>query len=356
MTRNNLPKNILVAPLNWGLGHATRCILIIQELEKNGFTPIIASDGSSLVLLKKEFPHLISLELPSYCIEYPKNPSQFKWKLILNSLKIVSAIRTEKKMVQNWVQEYSLSGIISDNRFGVYSKRIPSVYVTHQLKVMSGSTTWLSSKIHTFIIRKFQECWVPDVKNSPNLSGELGHLEKTDLNIKYIGLLSRMKKQILPIKYELMVLLSGPEPQRSILDEKILKKLQIFDRKAVFIKGNVEAEQKIEQIGKVTIYNYMQTEQLEKTINESEIVLSRSGYTTIMDLAKLEKKAFFIPTPGQFEQEYLADKFKIAGLIASTKQHKFKIEYLGSASLYKGFPKINADTDWKELFYLFQSE
>ena len=353
MTRTNLPTNILVAPLNWGLGHATRCILIIQELEKNGFNPIIASDGASLLLLKKEFPHLTALELPSYCIKYSKNPFFFKWKLILNSLKIGNAIRTEKKLVQKWVKEYSLRGIISDNRFGVHNKSIPCVYITHQLKVMSGSTTWISSKIHQAFIKKFTECWIPDVKASLNLSGELGHLKKTNLNLKYIGLLSRMKKHNLPIQYEIMVLLSGPEPQRSILEEKLLKKLEGYNKKVVFIKGVVEAEQKIEQIGNITIYNFMQTKQLEKTFNESEMVLSRSGYTTVMDLTKLEKKAFFIPTPGQFEQEYLASKYKFEGRIASSKQYRFKLEHLSSMQLYNGFTKINSETNWEELFQLF---
>ncbi|WP_396169983.1 glycosyltransferase [Flavobacterium sp.] len=356
MTTNNLPTNILVAPLNWGLGHATRCILIIKELEKNGFNPIIASDGDSLLLLKKEFPHLTALELPSYRIKYPKNPRFFKWKIVLNSPLIAKAIISEKKLVKKWTTEYSLKGIISDNRFGVYSESVPSVYITHQLKVMSGNTTWITSKIHAFFIKKFNECWVPDVMGTPNLSGELGHLKKTDLTIKYIGMLSRMKKEIVPIKYELMVLLSGPEPQRSLLEEKLTKRLQNYTYRVVFIKGKVEAEQKIEQIGNVTYYNYMQTKQLEKTFNESEMVLSRSGYTTIMDLTKLEKKAYFIPTPGQYEQEYLASKYKFAGMIASSRQHTFRFEHLSAMYLYRGLPKIKSETNWIELFNLFQSK
>ncbi|MFZ4106690.1 glycosyltransferase [Flavobacterium sp.] len=356
MTTNNLPTNILVAPLNWGLGHAARCIIIIKELEKNGFNPIIASDGPSLLLLKKEFPHLTSLELPSYCIEYPKNSRYFIWKLLFNSPKIAKAVRLEKKLVSKWVKEYSIGGIISDNRFGIYNESVPSVYITHQLKVLSGNTTWFSSKIHTYYIRKFNECWVPDVIGKINLSGELGHLNKTDLTIKYIGVLSRMNKKIVPIKYNLMVLLSGPEPQRTFLEEKLTEKLQNYKDKVVFIKGKIEAKQKIEQIGNVTFYNYMQTEQLEATFNESEMVLCRSGYTTIMDLTKLEKKAYFIPTPGQFEQEYLASKCKFEGYIPSIKQSRFKLEHLSRMHLFNGLPKINSKTNWTELFDLFQSK
>jgi predicted glycosyltransferase len=354
MTINNLPTNILVAPLNWGLGHAARCIVIIKELEKNGFNPIIASDGPSLLLLKKEFPHLTSLELPSYCIEYPNNSRFFIWKLLLNIPKLANAVISEKKLVSNWIKEYSLGGIISDNRFGVYNISVPSVYITHQLKVLSGNTTWISSKIHTYCIRKFNECWVPDVEGKTNLTGEMGHLKKTDLTIKYIGILSRMEKKLLPIKYELMVLLSGPEPQRHLLEVRLTEKLKNHTGKVVFIKGKIEAEQKIEQIGNVTFYNYMQTEQLETTFNESEIVLCRSGYTTIMDLTKLEKKSYFIPTPGQFEQEYLASKYKFEGLLPYSNQNRFKLEYLRRMELFKGLPKINSLTNWSELFNVFR--
>ena len=165
----NSTNNILVAPLNWGLGHATRCIPIIRELEKNGFTPIIASDGIALELLQKEFPYLQSVALPSYEIEYAIDGANFKWKLIKNSPKMIQAIFEEKKLVKNLVTTFDLKGIISDNRLGVRSKKIPSVFITHQLNVLSGKTTWISSKLHQHYIKKFTECWIPDFQEIPNL-------------------------------------------------------------------------------------------------------------------------------------------------------------------------------------------
>lgn len=351
-----MSKNILVAPLNWGLGHTTRCIPIIKALEKNGFTPILASDGSALALLKKEFPHLTALQLPSYTIEYAKKGENFKWKLIKNSHKTITAIFDEKKRVKKWVKEYNLGGIISDNRLGVYSKKVPSVFITHQLTVLSGKTTWISSKLHQFFIAKFDECWVPDTKDFPNLSGKLGHLSKSKLNIKYIGVLSRLGKQELEVKYNLMVILSGPEPQRTLLEEKIIEELQHYHGKVIFIKGKVALEQNMEQKGNITYYDFMQTEQLEKTFNESELILCRSGYTTIMDLAKLNKKAFFIPTPGQFEQEYLAKRYKREGLLPYISQDKFKIENINDVVVYKGLPKFNQDINWEELFGFFKGK
>ena len=352
----NSTKNILVAPLNWGLGHATRCIPIIRELEKNGFTPILASDGVALQILQKEFPHLQSLTLPSYEIEYSKNGSDFKWKLIKNSPKMIDAIFTEKKMVKKWITEYNLNGIISDNRLGVYSKKVSSVFITHQLNVLSGKTTWISSKLHQHFIKKFTECWIPDIERMPNLTGKLGHLKKNNLNFTYIGPLSRLERKNLPIKYDLMVVLSGPEPQRTLLEEKLKKEVLQFQGNVIFIKGIIEPEQKIQQEGKVTYYNFMLSNEIETAFNESALVLCRSGYTTVMDLAKLGKKAFFIPTPGQFEQEYLAKRFKRNGFAPFAKQENFEISDLKDAKLYQGLPQLKKEIHWKQLFILFEGE
>ena len=354
MNFNSSSKTILIAPLNWGLGHATRCIPIIKALQENDFVPIIASDGIALELLRKEFPYLQTLELPSYQIEYAKNGKNFKWKLLQNFPKMINSILKEKKMVKQWIRKYAVDGIISDNRLGVFSKKVPSVFITHQLNVMSGSTTWITSKLHQHIIKKYTECWVPDFEGRRNLSGDLGHLKKSKLKLRYIGPLSRMQKREVPKLYDLMIILSGPEPQRGLLEEKLKKEVLNYRGKVVFIKGIVEKEQKKEQIDHVSFYNFMNTHQLEQTFNESDVVLCRSGYTTIMDLVQLEKKAFFIPTPGQYEQEYLAKKMKMDGWITYKTQEKFKIRNLQGIDVYMGFPKWNKNLDWKKLFEILE--
>ena len=351
-----MDKNILIAPLNWGLGHATRCIPIIKALEENGYTPIIASDGIALALLKKEFPHLLALELPSYNIEYPKKASEFLWKMIKNTPRALISMQQEKNLTEKWVTEHQLCGVISDNRLGVHSKKVPSVFITHQLTVLSGSATWLSSKMHEYYIRKFNECWIPDTADGLNLTGKLGHIERTSLKIKYIGVLSRLRKLDLPIVYNLMIILSGPEPQRTILEEKLISELSDYKGRVVFIKGKIESQQSVAIKDNITFYNFMQTEQLEKTFNESEMVLCRSGYTTIMDLVKLEKKAFFIPTPGQFEQEYLAERYYKKGILPMAKQEQFKMEAVNAVDLYVGLPIIKSDVNWAALFALFEGE
>lgn len=356
MNTNSTSKTILIAPLNWGLGHATRCIPIIKALQENNFIPIIASDGIALELLRKEFPYLQLLQLPSYQIEYAKNGKNFKWKLLQNCPKMIEAVLEEKQIVKKWIKKYDIDGIISDNRLGVFSQKVPSIFITHQLNVMTGSTTWITSKLHQHIIKKYVECWVPDVEKTPNLTGKLGHIKQAGFKIKYIGPLSRMHKKETPKVYDLMVILSGPEPQRGFLEEKLKKEMLRYNGKVVFVKGIIEKDQKKEQIENVTYFNFMNSRQLEQTFNESEMVLCRSGYTTIMDLSKLGKKAFFIPTPGQYEQEYLAEKLEKEGLVPYAKQNDFRIENLIEIQNYKGVPQFDSAFDWKELFEVFQKK
>lgn len=350
-------KRILVAPLNWGLGHATRCIPIIHALLDHGHLPFIASDGVALSLLKKEFPYLPAFELPSYKISYAEKGRHFKIKMIWDSPKVLKAIAKEKKLVKNLVKTHGLDGIISDNRLGAYYKKVPCVFITHQLNVLSGNTTWMSSKAHQKIIKKFDICWVPDVQEKPNLTGKLGHLKKTKLNIAYLGPLSRFEKKELPIVYDLMVLLSGPEPQRSILEERLLSELHGFEGSILFVKGKIETEQVQEEIqipkGKILHYNFMKSHELEHALNQSAKVLCRSGYTTIMDLAKLEKKAFFIPTPGQYEQEYLAKRLQKQGVVPYSRQEDFTLTDLSRTNDYFGLAQFESAVDFSTLFAVF---
>lgn len=352
----NQSTHILVAPLNWGLGHASRCIPIIYALIEQGFTPVIASDGASLKLLKKEFPNAIFETLPDYNIEYSENGKDFRFKIFKQLPKLFFAIRKEKKIVEKIISKYALAGIISDNRPGIFSKKIPSVYLTHQVNVLSGSTSWISSKFHQYFIKKYAACWVPDVSESLNLSGILSHKNSNLKNIKFIGPITRFKKKNLPKKNDLLVILSGPEPQRTLLEEKLRIELTEFKGTILFVKGLVEAEQKKATQNNFTFYNYMEADELENAIQESDYIICRSGYSSIMDLAFLGAKTFLIPTPGQFEQEYLAKKLKKEGSVPSCAQHKFTLDKLQKIDIYTGFRTYNYTKNWSELFACFQSK
>ncbi|MDY8134960.1 glycosyltransferase [Aquimarina sp. 2201CG5-10] len=351
-----MSKKVLIAPLNWGLGHATRCIPIINALIDQGYEPVIASDGSALALLRKEFPELQTEELPSYNIEYSKKASNFKLKILLNSPKIAQAITAEKKATKKILESDSFYGIISDNRMGVRNKHVPSVFITHQLTVLSGKTTSISTKFHNKYIKKFDVCWVPDMADDPNLSGELGHPKKNSIPVTYLGPLSRFKYQVVPKLYDIMVLLSGPEPQRTMLEEKLFYEFERSDKKIVFVRGVIEDTHKTYVKNNIIVHNYLTGEALQNTINSSNVIISRSGYTTVMDLAKLKKKAFFIPTPGQFEQEYLAERLTSNKLVPSCQQDEFTLKKLYDLNAYKGLSSFSTDIDYGKLFNFFQSK
>ena len=349
-------KRILVAVLNWGLGHATRCIPIIKALLKNDYEPILASDGDALRLLKKEFPHIICIELPSYNIKYTEDPSNLKWKLLFDSPRILGVIKTEKKITKKIIQDYQISGIISDNRWGVRNKKVKSVFITHQLNVLSGNTTYFSSKIQQKFIQKFNECWVPDLPGSKNLSGILGHLKETTSAIKYIGPLSRIEKRSWPKVYDYLIILSGPEPQRTFLELKLLQVFKHTESKILFIRGVFSSEEISLKNPNINIRNHLYGAVLQQALNSCNYVIARSGYTTIMDLSKIEAKAFFIPTPGQFEQEYLAERCEKLGIAPFCTQEEFSLEKLKNLDEFSGFSNFRFEHSFRDLFALFERE
>ena len=344
-----MSKKIIVAPLNWGLGHASRCVPIINALLRNKFTPIIASDGNALTFLQKEFPGLNYLKLPSYNISYGKN---LKFKLLLQAPKILKAVKKEKEIIEQYVSENKdIVGIISDNRFGVRSDKVHAVYITHQLNVLSGISTFITSKIHQKIIKKFDECWIPDNLNS-DFSGKLTST-KNKLNQKFIGVLSRFKKEKLSKNIDALIILSGPEPNRTSLEKKIKLEFSNYKGNVVLVQGKMENQQKKSTKKNSTVYNFMLSGELQNAINSAKIVVCRSGYSSIMDLAVLEKKAFFIPTKNQDEQEYLANFLSEKKIIPFCKEEDFTIDKLSELENYSGLSSektcLNAD-----LFSLFK--
>ena len=351
-------KTILVAPLHWGIGHATRCIPVIRALLENNFEVILASDGNALLLLRKTFPTLEFVELPSYHIRYSKTKNFLKWKLLFQLPKILKAISKERRIVAKLVAAGKIQGIISDNRFGVHHPAIPTAYITHQLNVVSGSTTRLSTFLHQRIIKKFDVCWVPDTEDARfNLSGKLGHLDRQPFPIKYMGVLSSLEKSVVAKSIDILVLLSGPEPQRTLLENLLKSELKFCDKNIVLVRGVIEEGQKWEKFHQINIVNFVTGATLSDFLNKSELVISRPGYSTIMDLALLEKRAFFIPTPGQFEQEYLAKRMKDLWMAPFCSQKNFTLKKLENVAAYKGLNALSAEpVDFPHLFSLFQSK
>ena len=346
---------VLVAPLNWGLGHATRSVPIIRLLLENNFTPVIASDGIALTYLKNEFPQLQTVELPSYNIRYAKHAFLTKWKLFFSVFSILSAVKKEQKIIAELVETNTFCGIVSDNRFGVRNSKIPSVYITHQLKVFSGFTTFLTTYIHKRIFSKYDVCWVPDATSGLKLAGDLSVSKPNNFKVTYLGNLSPLKFKNVQNKYDVTIVLSGPEPQRSILERKLILKFSKYKGRVLLIRGDVQHRKVMEQREGIEIVNFLNSFELEEVLNSSDLIVARSGYSTVMDLAKLRKKAFFIPTPGQPEQEYLAaylEQIKIAPFVI---QEQFDINCLSKVSGYKGFKEASESKLNASLLEVFKS-
>ena len=300
---------ILVAPLDWGLGHATRCIPIIKELIRLNCTVLIAGDHSIYSLLKKEFPTTVFLRFKGYEIKYSRNRRYLILKIFLQLPKVLSSIWRENRWVKKMVEEGAIDAIISDNRLGMFSKKVPSVYITHQLFIKTGNifTDNIAQRIHYHYIKKYKKCWVPDYKEG-GLAGALSHPKKIPTNVDFIGPLSRLVpfQNVEPI-YDLLVLLSGPEPQRTIFENEVLSQLKNFPGRVFLARGLPNEKDDLDLDSKsLKVANHIGAEDLNKAMSQSKLVIARCGYTTVMDLAAMKKTAILIPTPGQTEQEYLA--------------------------------------------------
>ena len=279
-------------------------------LEKLDCKVTIACDGARLSLLRREFPHLEYLLLPGYNITYSNNKRLLSLKILLQSPKILQKIKNEKQWLERILKEKQIDAVISDNRYGLFSEKVPCVFITHQLQIQApfGWLQQLLQKINYRYINRFTECWVPDFEGNQNIAGILSHPQKMpSVPVKYLGLLSRLEQfNDRSKRNNWLILLSGPEPQRTILEKKIYKLLPFIPGKILFAKGKPGNTKKEQTVENCTIVNHLAGDEMQKAFEESEFIISRSGYTTVMELLSMQKKALIIPTPGQTEQEYLA--------------------------------------------------
>lgn len=324
-------KNILVAALDWGLGHATRLIPVIHLLKAKQCNIILAASGSALSYWQTVFPNEKIIALPAYSPVYSGNMNV---SMMLQTPKFLKAIYAENAALKKIVKQHHIHGIISDNRYGFYHAEIPSVIITHQIFIQTPTTLSflkpLLKKINFQFLKQFHFCWIPDVQHHENLSGALSHGEKIPEHCRYVGLLSRFQQEEkLPAAIDVLLLLSGPEPQRSVLEEKLLKQLKNTHQKIALVRGttkpltlqNILSE-------KIKVIDIATTEILQELLSRSAVVVARSGYSTVMDLVATKKPAVLIPTPGQTEQEYLANYLQLKQWFVSAPQNNFSLEKL----------------------------
>jgi UDP:flavonoid glycosyltransferase YjiC (YdhE family) len=345
-------RKILVIPLDWGLGHATRDIPLIHEMLNAGCQVFIAAEGKHAALLQQEFPQLTIFPLPGYRIQYAQKGQFFGLKIIQQIPKIIRAVKYEQRWLKKIVAEYQINAVISDNRFGLYHKKIPTVFITHQLLIKTPFGGWIErtlQKINYRFINKYGACWIPDFASDNNLSGELAHPAKLPPHTTYIGCLSRFEpKSQVEKKYDLLVLISGPEPQRSNLEKLILDQIKSLQITALIVSGKPGTPQNEQVAPGVTQINHLNASELNDAMLASDMVLSRSGYTTLMDLAKLNKKAILIPTPGQSEQVYLGEYLMEKGYFYSLPQEQFNLKTALEGASRFPFRSFHHDQDMNQ--------
>jgi hypothetical protein len=277
---------------------------IIKDLQNKGNTIAIASDGEALILLRKEFPDFDFFELPEYGINYKYQSMIIN--MAVQGPKILSAIKNEKKVAEQIANSWSADMLISDNRLGFRSKSTKNIYISHQLNIPHPNKiiSTIANRLHHHFINKYDECWIPDYEDKRSLTGKM---TKAQLKIAkyFIGVHSRLVKKDVKKDIDLAIVLSGPEPQRTYLENTLLKKTgTLSDKKIVLIRGTEKSFTSFLP-NHITIHNLLASSDLNDIINRSKKVICRAGYSSIMDLVSLGKGATLIPTPGQYEQEYL---------------------------------------------------
>ncbi|WP_216629357.1 glycosyltransferase [Taibaiella lutea] len=305
---------ILIAPLDWGLGHTTRCIPLIQYFISEGHEVYAAAETASAQLLRENFPALPVFPLKGYRIFYSSNKATFSLKIAQQIPKILSAISAEQKWLQQIQEEQKFDLIISDNRYGLYHKDVPSVILTHQLQIQSGINQRMDNwvmKLHMRLIQKFNACWIVDEESNDGYSGKLAHPERLPKDSAYIGLLSQFSDCEIDYnkakKNNILILLSGPEPMRSMFESRLIAQARnLPEYEFVIVGGNPLGERVTGLPDFIKYYTHLNAANLLIEMEAAGLVICRSGYSTIMDLALLQKKALLIPTPGQSEQEYLS--------------------------------------------------
>jgi UDP:flavonoid glycosyltransferase YjiC (YdhE family) len=323
-------RKILYAVLNWGIGHASRSLPVLRELMKNNEVTVM-STGRSLELLRSELPSLEFIDNRDYSISYTAKG----WSLFLSLLaqipKILFRLKEEHKFTEKLVMERGFDRIISDNRYGIYSKSVPSYFITHQIRFkLPGRLSVFevfSELFNKWYFRKYRKIFVPDEIGDPNLSGDLSHGAAFIANpkISYIGILADLNGDEAEIHSDLLFIISGPEPQRTIFEKKVLEQSKELPGRKIIVRGVTESLE-MTAVGGTEIYSSVKRSTLNAMIRGAKTVICRPGYSSVMELISYGKKALFIPTPGQTEQEYLALFYKEKGYFNFVSQENMELK------------------------------
>lgn len=322
---------IIYGVCSWGLGHATRSLPVIRKLTKEDNEVTIISNGRSLELLKKELGEVIEyFDIPDYPMLISENSRQFMAKSVVYWPTFISRMESGLQKLKKILENKKYDRIISDARYDMYSRKIPSFFISHQIRIMNPLRIKMFEKgseiFNLFFFKRFCGVIVPDYKED-NLSGDLSHnLRRIDENkLHYVGILSDFNKKKMKKDIDYLISISGPEPQRTMLEEKILPQIDDLKGTIVITLGKTENKDKFSRKN-IETYSFLTKEKREEFLNRAKLVVSRSGYSTILDLAVIGTKALMTPTPGQIEQEYLGQYHNKKGTFFSINQNNLNLK------------------------------
>ncbi len=342
--------HVFVSPLNWGLGHATRDIPIIEELLQRGHEVTVGTSGNALALLQRECPQCNFILFKDYPAPY-SDSRFFLPSFVAGIPALLRAIAQEKNRFEGILAENRFDLIISDNRMSVYSNKVPSYFISHQLRFSMPGYLYpfevMTMPFNSFFHSKFEGVIVPDINPngySNNLSGKLcrSNVNATNRRVYYAGILTSTKKMAVDRDLDFLAIASGPEPQRTRLEEIILSQVQKLPGEKVVLLGSPQKESHTGLDEHTTVHSYVSTQEKTELMNRARFIIARSGYTTMMELAELETRhGLFTPTPGQTEQEYLSRYYARQGWFLSRSQYKLRLsEDVAEAGQFQGFPKM----------------
>ncbi len=350
---------ILVSPLSWGLGHATRDIPIINDLIARGHTVGVAATGIALELLSREFPDLDFYDVEDYPSPYTSDGFSVPRVVALLPL-MMDHIGREHRIITRIVKRGGYHLVISDNRFGAFSKDVPCLFISHQIRFSApGNIESVERMMEVFngrYHRHFERVIVPDNPPGPrSLAGKLGLARRplTKRRAYYMGILTDVRKQNVPRDIDYLVSISGPKVTKDALRQAVMEQIGGLSGKKIILLADPGADFEEKLDNDTLIKSHAARTEMADLMNRAKFVITRSGYTTVMELAELGKKEIlFVPTPGQTEQEYLSAYYEDMGWIHSASQHNLDlIADVAHARKMKGFPPMNVSDDNIRMLY-----
>lgn len=343
--RNGGPLKVLFAVAAWGLGHATRDLVLIRELLDAGHEVTILSTERALQLLRGELGTRCGyLDLPDIPKPLGRKALYFYIKMSFSMPIVFWTFWREHQFVRHLNRNRHFDRIVSDTRYGIFLREIPSYYIVHSLRQIVPGRPWHLERMVELVQRGLlagaRKILIPDQREN-GLAGDLCHnLTCFDgRELEYMGILSSVQRRRADPDIDYFITVSGAEPQRSIFERLVLEQLHDLKGEVVVALGKPDVPRSVASDGRVEVHSFMDRKQQEEMMNRARLVVSRSGYTTMMELAELGKQALLIPTVGQSEQEYLgAYHEKLGTMHTVTQPHLSLARDVEVANAYSGIP------------------